>query len=667
MTVLAIFMLICTNGVNIAHGAVVGKDTSTAIGTGLGIVGPAGQLAKWGLEKTGVIEKTSMIDNMVAVGKFLIEQILNPLAQAIFNLASLFLSATAFLMNMSINMTLHIKDFVMGIPSIYVLWKTIRDISGILVIFTLLYASFKIILGMEDGALKIIKNAIIGGILINFSFFFVGLMIDASNLISFTIYGSIIPSSELKERCIIAKPQNNESVLQAYQKCEADKFSSGTNGGITAIMTNGLGISNLVDKNFGGTSGITLLFMQIVSIIILIVTALSLLVAAGAFIVRLVILVFLLAVSPIYFASMIFPGMNDLSSKFTKMLTSQLLFMPVYLFLLYIALSIISKMPTSNLASSILSQGKGDNMSIVVAVGAILMHFTIVVLAINAPLLGAASVWSGVGSWKDRFGAGKIFGQVGGFAKKWTMKGVTKGTGAVATRTIGKVGAQLDKKWGNTAWGNSALGRDFRSATVGKMAGAKMGASRSYTEQQKLEREINQKGKEIKRRSDLIEALKTPGNIAGVGAIMKDMSAKEKLALGGDILSNEEIMYHLSNDDHDAIKKAEEGFTEEQKKNIAGGKMKSLNTAIANGTVPDIKKMIENMDGKDLIKLDGNDGRPDITNPAIMKQLKPSQLKHLQEEGWDDKTRRKAIGDFVRSTTDHRSTDYVNNNTAFWS
>jgi hypothetical protein len=199
------------------------------------------------------------------------------------------------------------------------------------------------------------------------------------------------------------------------------------------------------------------------------------------------------------------------------------------------------------------------------------------------------------------------------------------------------------------------------------MAGAKMGASRSYTEQQKLEREINQKGKEIKRRSDLIEALKTPGNIAGVGAIMKDMSAKEKLALGGDILSNEEIMYHLSNDDHDAIKKAEEGFTEEQKKNIAGGKMKSLNTAIANGTVPDIKKMIENMDGKDLIKLDGNDGRPDITNPAIMKQLKPSQLKHLQEEGWDDKTRRKAIGDFVRSTTDHRSTDYVNNNTAFWS
>ncbi len=102
------------------------------------------------------------------------------------------------MLNVSINLTLHIKDFVNATQGVYLVWQTIRDISGLFIIFMLLYASFRLILSKEEGGGGIgsvgnmIKNIVIAGILINFSFFIVSLLIDASNIVSLAIYNGIV-------------------------------------------------------------------------------------------------------------------------------------------------------------------------------------------------------------------------------------------------------------------------------------------------------------------------------------------------------------------------------------------------------------------------------------------------------------------------------------------
>jgi hypothetical protein len=54
------------------------------------------------------------------------------------------------LMNFSINLTMHIKEFVASTDAIYTVWKAIRDISGMFIIFGLLYSAIQLITGFES-------------------------------------------------------------------------------------------------------------------------------------------------------------------------------------------------------------------------------------------------------------------------------------------------------------------------------------------------------------------------------------------------------------------------------------------------------------------------------------------------------------------------------------
>jgi hypothetical protein len=75
----------------------------------------------------------------------------------------------------------------------------------------------------------------------------------------------------------------------------------------------------------------------------MVTTAFSLLAASIAFVARTGILLFMLAVSPIFFIGIIFPKIKQkVSGPLLDVLQKQLIFMPVYLFLLYVALRILS-------------------------------------------------------------------------------------------------------------------------------------------------------------------------------------------------------------------------------------------------------------------------------------------------------------------------------------
>ena len=70
-------------------------------------------------------------------------------------------------------------------------WGIVRDFCNVFFIFILIYAAFSMILGLHSpNGKKILMNVIIVGLLINFSFFFTEVIIDAGNILARVFYNS---------------------------------------------------------------------------------------------------------------------------------------------------------------------------------------------------------------------------------------------------------------------------------------------------------------------------------------------------------------------------------------------------------------------------------------------------------------------------------------------
>jgi hypothetical protein len=377
---------------------------------------------------------------------YAIDNPFDPMALMVDSLANFFYSLQTIaswliylagsLLNFSINLTMHIKEFVNATPAIYTVWKAIRDISGMFIIFALLYSAIRMIIGMGAKA-DLIKNIVIAGVLINFSFFITGLAIDVSNVVSIQLYNAIAPAQNLN---IAADAKNG--VLGSYLD------SSSKDGGLSTIFMQSLGVTRLYNPSGGlnatgktvantsGSSGWTaplkIIIISITSIIIMITATLSFFLAALAFIVRFVILLFLLAFSPILFASHVVPEIDKYAGDWKKMLKSQLVFMPVYLLLMYFALSVLtsSSIFKNGYAGALTSGGGflGDLM--VLAVNAVL-----VIVMLNFPLVAAMSVMGKVPKWAEGLKAENIWKKVGGYAQGGA-KGAWNNTAGLALSRI---------------------------------------------------------------------------------------------------------------------------------------------------------------------------------------------------------------------------------------
>ena len=91
-----------------------------------------------------------------------------------------------------------------------------------------------------------------------------------------------------------------------------------------------------------------------------------------------------------------------------------------------------------------------------------------------------------------------------------------------------------------------------------------------------------------------------------------------------------------------------------------------MNDALSKHQAEAIKNMLDNMDGKELLKLGGGT----LILDEVIGNLKPSQLKNMADEGLDDTTKR-VIGGAIDTWltahgTPHRARGYVNKNRAEW-
>jgi hypothetical protein len=568
---------------------------------------------------------------------FLFSFIANFFSDIVFQIASWLLGVTGILLNVGMYFTTHLGIFIDSTPVIYKVWTIIRDISSLFLIFFILWASIQMILGLQNPKFgQLIKNIVVVGILINFSFFFTRILIDVSNIVSLEFYNAIAPTNSASLNC--REGENNPCANIG----EVTKAMS-TNGGISNLFMNSLKITAWYDANGKLTrdsqnklanetdsmQAFKIIIITFFGALIMLLASASFLVVAGATIMRLAVLIMLLAFSPIWIASIAIPHLKDFSKRWTDQLKTQLIFLPVYLGLMYVAIRIMTE---SNLNTIMTSSpgGLGDIVNMVVG-------FSIILIMMNLPIVAAASVAGISKGWTE-----KVFGNMTSWGK-----GVLKaGPAAAARQTIGASASAIDKKLSNTRIpliGNSVTGRDVRGATVGALAKSKFGGSTSYEDLQKTKKEVGKKDKEIGRTRafnaaySAYNSTSSTANLSTLKTAFGDLNDKEKMGLGVKVLTNAELIKNMKKSEFDAIKKSDD-MSDEDKAAISKARTDVLNSTVTSDPTGDqAKNMIRNMEGSDLMKLYEK-------NSAIFKQtglvnnLTTSQLKYLNENGFDDPT-----------------------------
>ncbi len=458
-------------------------------------------------------------------------------------IASWLITLSGALLNFSINLTMHIKDFVNATPAIYTVWAAIRDLSGMFIIFALLYAAIMLITGYQDPKLGgLIKNIVVAGVLINFSFFITGLAIDASNIVSLQLYSALAPTTT------------------SSGDLKTDIGTSIKSPGLSNIFMQSLGITRLYNPNGGTlsksgqqTSGdwsapVKIMIIGITSIIIMITAALSFFLASLAFIARFVILLFLLAFSPIVFASFVVPKLGDHATKWIDMLKSQLFFMPVYLLLMYFALSVLT-------SSSIFKTGYAGSLvaggglaSDLLAIG---VNAALVIIMLNIPLVAAMTLGAKMPGFAKNLTADAIWKKVGGFAKGGTISGAQgawKYTGGLAASRINnsesmrkfyaenpnrgrltnavlsKVASGYDKSQS----ANEKATKEFNKQ-IGKVNRGQYATEEEYKHAQDKAREYQAKHRQVVTKNTILAKLINSHGSRRAGFELEDKARKDKL------------------------------------------------------------------------------------------------------------------------------------------
>jgi len=347
--------------------------------------------------------------------------------------AAMLLTASAYILDVSIRLTLNIKSFIDSTPVIYSVWKILRDLTGLFFIFYLIFAAIQMMTGMGKGPSygSTIKSIIIAGILINFSFFIVSVAIDFSNVLSQTIYQAMVPST----RVLTIDPNTKLSKIVG---------EAGVSD-ISNIFMNSLRIQNIYDtkgNKLGTNIGdpIKILLIGIVGVIMMITTAASFIFAALAFIARLVILIFLLAFSSLWFVTGVIPQIKK-HLNFWGYLWEQLIFMPIYLLLMYVGLTVLNGsnlLLAADASFNTLPAGTNWLMPYII----LAVNFAIVIVILNLPLVvglsmgGKATTWlkSSMGKWD----ATKVWKNVGGWTEDKAVPGAWNNTGGRVASTLAK-------------------------------------------------------------------------------------------------------------------------------------------------------------------------------------------------------------------------------------
>lgn len=214
-------------------------------------------------------------------------------------------------------------------------WTIARDIANMAFVFLLVYLAFQLILNIEGvGVGKMLAKLIVVALLINFSFFFSRVVIDASNLLAHQFYDHI------RGRTVTTSGPGD---IRVSDQPLAVKH-------ISENVMNGLNVQQVISSpSFqafmkpGGLVGNTIILIGLFFMFgaINLILAFVFFTAAVQFLSRIVALWLAVILSPIGFISFVIPGLSKFTHGWWDGLIRNAFFAPAFLFIFYIIVTFL--------------------------------------------------------------------------------------------------------------------------------------------------------------------------------------------------------------------------------------------------------------------------------------------------------------------------------------
>ncbi len=396
------------------------------------------------------------------------------IGEALLHVAGFFMWLGAILFDFIMNFTVvNFKGNIGNINAINVGWSVFRDLANIFFIFILLYIAIGTILRLEGvNTKKMLSTLIVMALLLNFSLFFTKVIIDGSNIFSLVFYSKITVNGQPLNN---TDPYSNNTLANAFAAPLGlgPLFAAPNTDTASQQFKSQPGID--INKDYIGV------FLQMLfGSVLLMILAFVFFAASLLFIVRFVVLIFLMLLSPLAFAGMILPKTKSMiADKWWKSLIDQSIFAPVFFMLLWVVLAIISdpnfKSHSADLSISwttLFSGTEGATKAAFIVFNYMLIIALLMGTIITSKLLGG----------QGAVGAVNLANKVANGARKGAQGYL--GRGAVRATGINR----LENFAKDTKFGESAPMRALRGITTGALTKSKFGSKDSVSSVDKADK-----------------------------------------------------------------------------------------------------------------------------------------------------------------------------------
>lgn len=215
--------------------------------------------------------------------------------------------------------------FVNDLNAIGVTWRILRDIGNIALLFGFIAMGLTIILKVEwyGSGYKLLPKLLIAAVTLNFSLFATEAIIDVSNLFATQFYTQINGGEPVKPLPVSG-------------------VASFSDDGISNKLMSMFAFQKLYGGGSANYKPGGMLIVGVMSILLYLVTSLVFFSLAFILIARFVVLIFLIIFSPIGFAGLAIPPLENVARQWWSMLVRQTITAPVLLLGLYVALAVIT-------------------------------------------------------------------------------------------------------------------------------------------------------------------------------------------------------------------------------------------------------------------------------------------------------------------------------------
>jgi len=474
------------------------------------------------------------------------EEIWMSIGNTLIFLSSQILRIAGLLFNCVMEYTINFATLVTNSGVVDIGWGIFRDLSNMIFIFILLAISIATILGIQPySAKQLLTKVILVALLINFSLFATKVIIDAANVFTIGFY--------------------NATIENAGGAAEGAVGGADWNKGVTAIFAGALNLHTIfkadqIDSKakdtFGSDiNGTSILLVAVLGSVLLIVTAFVFFAGSVLLMKRIVVLMFLMMLSPLAFLGMILPATSGYSKQWWQTLFKEAFYAPVFMMFIYVVTSAISSDAfRKNISKAASLKGSGfSNLATGGDVMLILFNFILIIGLMLASIITASKLGANgakgmmkMGENLNKWGQGKIkagagaatFGVGGRLARK-TIGGASQwGADKIAGSDWAAKGGAGSKLALKTLRGAGDSSFDVRNTEMGKKMGVGTGVKGGY----KTKRDEVEKKEKVYAKSLTGDTTDASGNtISKTEAYAQKRGSKEPSGIWGTMIKGSGI------------------------------------------------------------------------------------------------------------------------------